>query len=62
LCATCGQGQQGLRALAYGLARMYVDGHLSEFKIAKQDTQATITAAAQAFIASLAVNFDGVPD
>jgi AcrR family transcriptional regulator len=51
-----------MRALAYGLARMYVDGHLSEFKIAPQDAQAKITAAAHAFIESLAVNFNGVPD
>jgi AcrR family transcriptional regulator len=42
------------RALAYGLARMHVDGHLPEFGVAPDQAIARMRAAMQAFILSLA--------
>lgn len=43
-----------LRALAYGLARMMVDGHFPEFRIAPEEVRATMIAALDGFLIGLA--------
>lgn len=42
------------RALAYGLARMHVDGHFREFGIAKKDARAAMVNALKEFIVAIA--------
>lgn len=42
------------RALAYGLARMYTDGHMREFGISKSKARGTMLGALKDFILSLA--------
>jgi len=45
-----------LRGLAYGLARMMVDGHFPEFGVAPDQTRQTMIAALDSFIAALAID------
>lgn len=48
------------RALAYGLARMHVDGHLKEFDIAKSKAYTNLRAALREWILSLARDPDAL--
>ena len=48
------------RALAYGLARMYVDGHLSEFGISPGSAREALRGALHAFLVSFAADPDAV--
>ena len=49
-----------LRALAYGLARMMVDGHFPEFRIAPEQGRAAMVAALDAFLVGLASDPTGL--
>jgi AcrR family transcriptional regulator len=43
-----------LRALSYGLARMYVDGHFPQWDVAAEDADSAITAVFDLFLAGIA--------
>lgn len=49
-----------LRALAYGLARMMVDGHFTEFAVLSDRVRSTMIATLDAFLAMVALNPDAL--